>query len=750
MSDGSTNLSVTPGRGRKPASPESITTAAAYGFRARRTQPSVRRLRKLACDAAPRNDRRKIWRVLRYTAAASLIAAVATAGAGWWWIASLGPVPRGEGLAFSTLVVDRDGRLLRPYTTPEGRWRLPATREDVDPRFLAMLYAYEDRRFLSHQGVDPLALGRAFSQLVVNGRIVSGASTLTMQVARLLEPRSERSFVAKLRQMVRAVQLERMLSKDQILALYFSLAPYGGNLEGIRAASLAYFGKEPRRLTLAESALLVALPQSPEVRRPDRSAKVARAARDRVLDRLAAAGVVPADEIERAKQEAVVEGRRPMPALAPHSADAVMAAVPNRAIHRLTIQAPLQKALEDLARERARTLGPSLSVAILVVDNETGEVHARVASSDYFDAGRAGQVDMTQALRSPGSALKPFIYGLGFEDGLIHPETLIDDRPIRYGNYAPENFDLTFQGTVTVRRALQLSLNVPAVAVLERVGASRFTARLAQAGGALVLPRGEAPGLAMGLGGVGVTLNDLVMLYAGVARLGNTVAFTERMDTAGEAPAPRRLMEPVAAWYLGNVMLGTPPPENAARGRIAFKTGTSYGYRDAWAVGFDGKRTIGVWVGRPDGAPVPGLIARHAAAPILFDAFARTGSLPTPLPAAPRGTLAAATGSLPPPLQRFRPDGIVGERADTQVRIMFPPNGARLELANSGDGRPESIALKLAGGVGPLTVLVNGLPVDAPSGRRNTVFFEPEGPGFVRLTVIDSTGSTDSVLVRLQ
>ena len=282
-------------------------------------------------------------------------------------------------------------------------------------------------------------------------------------------------------------------------------------------------------------------------------------------------------------------------------------------------------------------------------------MQARVASSDYFDLSRAGQVDMTQALRSPGSALKPFIYGLGFEDGLIHPETLIDDRPIRFGSYAPENFDLSFQGTVTVRRALQLSLNVPAVAVLDRVGASRFTARLAQAGGALVLPRGEVPGLAMGLGGVGVTLNDLVMLYAGVARLGNTIALTERMDDAGEPPQPRRLMEPVAAWYVGNAMLGTPPPENAAGGRIAFKTGTSYGYRDAWAVGFDGKRTIGVWVGRPDGAPVPGLIARSAAAPILFDAFARTGSLPAALPAAPRGTLVAATSRLPPPLQRFRP-----------------------------------------------------------------------------------------------
>ena len=285
------------------------------------------------------------------------------------WVASLGPPPLGEHLSYSTLVVDREGRLLRPYTTPEGRWRLPATRDDVDPRFVDMLLAYEDRRFASHRGVDPLALGRAAQQLVTSGRIVSGASTLTMQVARLLEPRAERSFAAKLRQMVRAIEIERALSKDEILALYLSLAPYGGNLEGIRAASLAYFGKEPRRLTLAEAALLVALPQSPEQRRPDRSVEAARDARDRVLDRVAAAGAVPADEIERAKHEPVPAGRRPMPTLAPHAADAAVAAAPARRIHRLTIDATLQKTLEDLARERARALGPDLSVAILVVDH---------------------------------------------------------------------------------------------------------------------------------------------------------------------------------------------------------------------------------------------------------------------------------------------------------------------------------------------------------------------------------------------
>src|SRR5712671_6824268 len=353
--------------------------------------------------------RRRLSQWLCWSLVAALIATGSLLAAGAWWIRSLGPAPLGEWLAFSTLVVDREGRLLRPYTTPEGRWRVPAARESVDPRFLELLFAYEDRRFNAHHGVDPIALGRAVSQLLTNGRIVSGASTITMQVARLLEPRTERSFVAKLRQMVRAVEIERTLSKDEILALYLSLAPYGGNLEGVRAASLAYFGKEPRRLTLGEAALLVALPQSPEQRRPDRSTEAVRHARDRVLDRVAAAGRVPLDEIVRAKQEPVPDGRKPMPMLAPHAADAVVAAAPDRTFHRLTIDATLQKNLEELARERARALGPDISVAILAVDHASGEVLARVASADYFDIRRAGQVDMSLAVRSPGSTLKPFI-----------------------------------------------------------------------------------------------------------------------------------------------------------------------------------------------------------------------------------------------------------------------------------------------------------------------------------------------------
>ncbi|MGB6352270.1 MAG: penicillin-binding protein 1C, partial [Pseudolabrys sp.] len=499
--------------------------------------------------------------ILRRAGAVAAVGAVAACAAFAAWGYALGSVPLGNKLEYSHVVLDREGRLLRAYATNEGRWRLPVTVKDVDPRFLRLLYAYEDKRFYDHYGVDGAALTRAAVQLATRGHIVSGGSTITMQVARLLEPREHRSLLAKLRQIVRAFELEHALGKEGVLSLYLTLAPYGGNLEGIRAASLAYFGKEPLKLSLAEAALLVALPQSPESRRPDRYPDVARAARDRVLARAASAGIVPPDEIGRAKSQPIPRERKQLPMLAPHAADQVVSREPDRRVHRLTIDLPLQSTLQDLARERARSLGADISVAILAADNVTGEVRARVASADYFDARRAGQVDMTSALRSPGSTLKPFIYGLGFEDGLIHPETLIDDIPVRYGGYTPENFDQTFQGTVTVRRALQLSLNVPAIAVLGKVGVNRLSARLSQTGAALVLPQGEAPGLAMGLGGVGVRLSDLVMLYSGLARLGAALPLSERQGTPVENP--RRLLDPVAAWYIGNILIGAPSPENA-------------------------------------------------------------------------------------------------------------------------------------------------------------------------------------------
>jgi penicillin-binding protein 1C len=703
----------------------------------------------LAIAVAARRERR--WRRIKLVAAASAAASLIVAGIFAAGVVSLGPLPLAPANEVSTTVVDRNGKLLRAYAMADGRWRLPVdAKTAIDPGYLKLLLAYEDRRFRSHSGVDPIALGRAAFQFVTSGHIVSGGSTITMQLARLMEPRRERSLSAKLRQMVRALQIERQLTKDQILDLYLALAPYGGNLEGIRAASIAYFGKEPKRLSLPEAALLVALPQSPETRRLDRYPDVARAARDRVLDRMVEEGEVSREDAIQAKTVLVPRLRRPMPILAPHSADQAIATVKDAPVIRLTLDASLQKALELLARDRAIALGPNISVAIVAVDNESGDVLARVGSPDYFDERRAGQVDMSRAVRSPGSTLKPFIYGLAFEDGFVHPESLIDDRPIRFGTYAPENFDMTFQGTVAVRRALQQSLNVPAIALLDRVGSSRLASRLRQAGANLVLPKDEAPGLAMGLGGVGVTLQDLVQLYCGLARLGNTRPLREIVTNNDNRRDSLRLLDQVAAWQVGNVLMGTPPPENAPHNRVAFKTGTSYGYRDAWSVGFDGRMTIGVWVGRPDGAPVLGLAGRTAAAPILFDAFARTGKLPVPLPKPPKGALVASNAKLPLPLRRFRAVGeLVRTGGEQAPHIQFPLNGSRIDVDRSSDGQFAAMPVKVAGGVLPMTMLVNGASVGEIDGRRQRLV-DPPGPGFARLTVIDATGAADTVVIRIQ
>jgi penicillin-binding protein 1C len=667
----------------------------------------------------------------------------------------LGPAPLGEKLTYSPLVLDRDGRLLRPFTTGDGYWRLPATPGEVDARFIAMLIAYEDKRFYSHHGIDPIAMLRAAWQVVRHGRVVSGGSTITMQVARLLEPRPLRTLSAKLAEMIRAVQLENRLNKEEILALYLALAPYGGNLEGTRAASLAYFGKEPRHLSAAEASMLVALPQAPESRRPDRFPRAARAARDRILDLLAHKGIINEDQAATARLEPAPRARKLFPMLAAHLAERLVRR--NRGPHAktnlvetTTISRTLQEQFENLARDRAISLGGGVSVAIIAVDNTTGEVRAHVGGVGYFDKARAGQIDLAQALRSPGSTLKPFIYGLAFEDGLAHPETLVDDRPIRFGLYKPENFDEAFQGTVTMRRALQQSLNVPAVMLLNALGPNRLIARMKNAGAAPQLPADAAPGLAVGLGGAGVKLTDLATLYLALARQGEAVPLVWRPQDRNHAAPPRRLFGKVATWQVGNVLIEAPAPQNALPGKIAYKTGTSYGYRDAWAVGFDGANTVAVWVGRPDNEPVSDLVGRTAAAPILFDAFTRISAKRSPLPPAPKGVVFARTSDLPAALQRFRPDSLPEIAAsgpgDPPLAISFPPEGARIDM--TAEENAVGLALKAMGGAPPFTWFADGKPIVTGELRRETEWERP-GQGFARLSVIDAHGHSASVRVRL-
>ena len=689
-------------------------------------------------------------------ALAAVLALIAAAGFGasiaWKrYATSLGPLDLAASREGSTTVVDRDGRLLRPFTLPDGRWRLPATTHDVDPRYLAMLIAYEDGRFYEHNGVDLRALLRAGAQWLMRGHVVSGGSTLPMQVARLIEPRPERTIAAKLRQIARALEIEREVGRKGTLDRYLMLAPFGGNLEGVRAASLAYFGKEPLRLTLAETALLVALPQSPEARRPDRSPTAARAARDRVLDRVAARGLISEADAAAAKREPVPQARLGFPALAAHAAEEAVAADRQAKVIRLSIDARLQGKLEALAKESVARLGPKPSAAIVVIDNATGEIRARVGSADYGDASRDGAVDMSRSPRSPGSALKPFIYALAFEQGLAHPETRLFDRPMRYGAYAPENFNLGYEGAVTARKALQMSLNLPAVEILSDVGPATFLARLHSAGAEIALPKDTPVGLAIGLGGLGITLTDIARLYAGFARGGEAPPLIERLDGQPPVIGSRRVTDPVAAYYVADILRGAPPPANALKGRIAFKTGTSYGFRDALAIGFDRRTTIAVWVGRPDNGPTAGLIGREAAAPILFDAFERLGRSIEPI-RAPKGVLTATiTADLPPPLRRLRQDAprsFAGPEA-ASLKIAFPPDGALIDLGLKDGERDQPLALKALGGAPPFTWFVNGEPVGEAEIRRQSAW-KPDGAGFAHVSVTDAKGASDTVTVRLE
>ncbi len=638
----------------------------------------------------------------------------------------------------STEVRDRNGTLLRVYTVEDGRWRLSATPDAVDQGYLDLLIAYEDKRFYTHSGVDPRAILRATAQALWNGEVVSGASTLTMQVARLLEDSGTGQLSGKLRQARVALALERRLTKAQILQLYLERAPFGGNIEGVRAASYAWFGKDPRRLTPAESALLVALPQSPESRRPDRHHFQAAEARARVLARAERDGLLTSGAVEAALTEPVPHTRRAFPTLAPHMADRALSDDPARLRHDLTLDAPLQAALERLATHSLRDLPADVSIAMMIADHQTGDILASVGSATYgIGDARSGFVDMTQAMRSPGSTLKPFIYAMGFDRGLAHPQTLIHDRPVAFGTYAPQNFDGAFRGELTVADALRQSLNIPVVLLLDEIGPAHLLDTLRRAGVPTELP-GDQPGLAVGLGGLGVTLEGLTTAYAMLANGGHTRPLHWRQDAPKHTPT--NVLNRAAAWHVADILAGLAPPPGAPKRRLAYKTGTSYGHRDAWAVGFDGRHVAAVWIGRPDGTPVPGAFGGDLAAPVLFEAFQRLKPKADALPPPPPETLLLPTARLPQPLRRFAGRDAVFQPSEDAPKLIFPPAGARLPIQ---DGR---LTVKLRDGKPPFTWLANGTPQKTGTRRRET---ELTGlaRGYSKLSVIDATGRSSSVTV---
>ena len=656
------------------------------------------------------------------------------------------PPPLTRALDLSPTLLDADGRLLRAGTSPAGYWRLPARVADVDPRYLRALLAFEDRRFYAHGGADYRGLARAVVTSALAGRIISGGSTLSMQTARLLEPRPDRTPQAKVLEILRAWQLERRFNKHEILDLYLVTAPFGGNIDGVAAAARLYFGKAPAELTWAESALLVALPQNPAGRRPDRFPQQAEAARNRVLDVLVEQQILSREEADRAKREPVPTRRLSMPFHAPTLADRLWEASGSEggfsddAVVQTTLHADKQIALEALLAAALEGYAGTINGAMLVIDAETGAVRARVGSSGYFKDREGARLDLSRALRSPGSALKPAIYALAFEAGLAHPATWLPDDQRNFEGYQPENYSRSRQGRVQAYAALQQSLNPPAVAMLQALGPERALEALNRAG---IHPANQgAPGrvgLSLALGGVSLRMEDLAALFTAFATDGAVRPLCET-PTQCAATSPQPFVGPRSAAQVTAILADSPRPlltDAEDLPRVAFKTGTSARHRDAWAIGYDGQHVIAVWLGRADNQPTGSLVGVADAVPVLLRAFAGLDS--TRRLRQPEGRLREILDGRPAALSHLA--GLDADDPDP-FTLVFPTDEAAIPLA---EGQP--LGLRLSGGQRPFRLFVDGLPLARSVSRQLT--WRPAGPGFYTLSVVDGNGRTVEASVEI-
>lgn len=650
----------------------------------------------------------------RGIAAAGLAGALLlVAGAGGLFaLGCFDPAPLPAPDSWGTRILAADGSLLALAPAPGGVWRFETRPQDVSPFLRQLLVAVEDRHFGDTPGVDPGAVLRAAWQWLRAGHVVSGGSTLTMQVAKLLDPHP-RTLSAKVLETARAVDLWRREPPGRIMGLWLSLAPFGGNLIGVEAASWAWFGKPPGALDAAEAALLVALPRRPEALRPDRHPVAAKRLRDRLLALAAARGLLSPAEAAAAEAEPVPHARLALPRALPQ----LLAGVHHPPRLLTSIDPTIQAAVSRAAQAITADLPPKVALTVMVEDLQTNQISA-VWLGDWNDRTRAGRTDLAAAIRSPGSTLKPFLYALAFADGLAHPDTLLADTPQRFGSYGPEDFTGRFAGRVTAAEALRRSLNLPAVGLLSRYGASRFAAKLAAAGTPLHLPRDAAPSLPIILGGAGLSMRSLMALYGGLATDG---AVRPLRLTAGYATAAR-LLPPAAAETVADLLTRPFPNETAARG-IAWKTGTSWGDRDNWAFGFDRGHLIGVWVGRPDGSAMDGGSASDHALPILARLFSTIPAAPRHLAPA-RRMLSLATAPDQDPL-----------------RLLFPQPGAVIEGLGP-------LALKAMGGERPLRFLIDGAPLISAGALRQTEW-QPPSPGFYRITILDAAGSAVHAAIRV-
>ena len=553
------------------------------------------------------------------------------------------PLPeRLTSMPYATLMLDREGRLLNARIASDQQWRFVPVAK-LPPKYQQALLSFEDQRFFAHPGIDPLAIGRALWLNLEAGRVVSGGSTLTMQLARLLREDPPRTLPEKAREAWLALQLEWHLSKEDVLVQYASRAPFGGNIVGLRAASWRYFGREPAALSWAEAALLAVLPNAPSWIHPGRNRDRLRAKRDRLLQALHDSGAMELRDLQLALLEPLPAAPAPLPRLASHLMQTLEQQQHSKLL-RTTLDADLQRRVQSLAAQHGQRLSREgvHNVAVVVIDHREGETRAYVGNTTEGDPQEYGAaVDIASAARSTGSVLKPLLYGLMLDGGLLLPDTLVADLPTNYAGFSPENYDHAYRGAVPAHQALSQSLNIPAVRMLREYGIGRFHSELQRMGMSTLFRRAEDYGLTLILGGAEGRLDELTGIYARLMRAATGLApgtiRTLQQDEEDNSPL---MLSPGAAWLTQQALREVARPGTARQWRqfsssqpIAWKTGTSYGLRDAWAIGSNGRYTVGVWAGNGNGEPAPSLGGAATAAPVMLDVFSLLG--PSSWPAAP-------------------------------------------------------------------------------------------------------------------
>ncbi|MCY7408884.1 MAG: penicillin-binding protein 1C [Chitinophagales bacterium] len=577
-------------------------------------------------------------------------------------------------IQYSKIITASDGTVLHAFLSSDEKWRMKTELSEITPLLKKTIIEKEDRYFYCHPGINPVSIIRALFNNLVHGKKTSGASTITMQVARMFD-RKPRTYGNKIIEMFRALQLELHYSKDEILQLYLNLVPYSGNIEGVKSAALIYFGQTPDYLSLAQIVTLAIIPNRPSSLVLGKNNELIVQERNRWLKKFDSAKLFPHEEIEDALSENLSAKRQAVPRLAPHISIRLAREFPSQAIIHSTIDRKKQEKVENLAFNYIRRIH-SMNItncAVMVLNNETGNVEAYIGSADFNNAEDRGQVDGVRAIRSPGSTLKPFLYALAFDKGIATPKSVITDVPANFSGYAPVNFDKKFRGTVTIEEALANSLNVPAVKTLDEIGVQQFVSALKLAGFSTVEKNEKQLGLSVILGGCGVKLEELVRLYSCFANEGKeiNILFVQNENNLGVTPPELKKIErsvsdesslssfestgsnvraqvspsgtrPIgyergfsgavisyASAFMTSQILTehTRPdlPNNYESSmhlpKIAWKTGTSYGRRDAWSIGYNKQFTVGVWVGNFDGTGVPELTGAEIATPLLFDIF---------------------------------------------------------------------------------------------------------------------------------